>query len=101
MERFLIEVPHGADKRACIEAMEVFISSGSHFLANADWGCLDDDHNARMVVNVENKEQARQIVPPLYRKEAKITRVMKVTRDEVDHYRKKHKLDEIGDHHVG
>lgn len=100
MEKFLIEVPHGADKRSCIEAMEVFLKSGSHFLANADWGCIDDDHTARMMVDVESREDALQIVPPLYREQAKITRMIKITREEVDHYIEEHDLDDIGGFHA-
>lgn len=99
MAHFLIEVPHNADKQSCIEAMEVFVRSGSHFLANAYWGCLDSEHTAQMVVDVDNKEQARRIVPPLYREKAKITRMMKITQEEVDHYRKEHDLKEVGKLH--
>ena len=99
MAHYLIEVPHKNDKQSCIEAMEVFLRSGSHFLANADWGCFDDDHKARLVVDVDDKEQARRIVPPLYRKTATITRMIKIGREEVDHYKKEHDLDEIGKFH--
>ncbi len=100
MANFLIEVPHEADKRSCYEAMEVFIRTGSHFLANADWGCLDGDHKALLIVEVDNKEQARQIVPPLYRKKAKITKLIKVTREEVDQFRKEHNLEELDKLHA-
>jgi hypothetical protein len=53
-----------------------------------------------MVVEVDNKEQARRIVPPLYREKAKITRMMKITMEEVDHYRKEHDLNEVGKLHT-
>ena len=100
MANFLIEVPHGEDKRSCIEAMEIFVRTGSHFLANADWGCLDGDHKAILIVDVENKEQALQIVPPLYREKAKITKLMKVTREEVEHFRNEHNLEELDKLHT-
>jgi hypothetical protein len=72
MKRFLIEVPHDADKQACDHAIQVFQESGSHFLTHADWGCLDGEHKAWIIVEVENKEQATFIVPPYFRQVAKI-----------------------------
>ncbi len=64
MEKYLIEVPHEASKSACLNAVRVFLQTGSHFLANADWGCHDGEHKAWLLVEVENKGQANQIVPP-------------------------------------
>ena len=81
--KFLIEVPHEKSNYACYQAMQVFLASGSHFLANAEWGCPGDDHRAVMIVEVENREQALQIVPPIYRKVAKITEMMHLTRDDM------------------
>ena len=72
MKKFLIEVPHGADKHACDHAIQVFRETGSHFLTNAEWGCLDGEHKAWMIVEVDSKEEARCIVPPFFRHDAKI-----------------------------
>ncbi len=82
MSRFLIEVPHGEDRIACTRAIEIFLSSGSHFLTHADWGCKDGEHKSWLVVEVDNKESARQILPPSFRSEAKIVGLNKFTRDE-------------------
>lgn len=84
MSKFLIEVPHGEDKLSCLRAIQVFLNSGSHFLTHADWGCKDGEHKAWLVVEVDNKESARQILPPSYRSEAKIVSLNKFTRDEMD-----------------
>ena len=78
MPRFLIEVPHEAEMTACARVLEVFLLTGSHFLANADWGCMDGDHSAWMVVEVDSKEQARSIVPPAFRAQARIVELNKV-----------------------
>ena len=99
MASFLIEVPHGDTKMACVKAMKIFIETGSHFLANADWGCSDDEHKAWMIVDVETKEQAMQIVPPLYRHNAKITRLFKLSKKEAEYYSREHKLKESGRFH--
>jgi len=75
MARFLIEVPHGADKKACYQAIEIFMQTGSHFLTHADWGCLDGDHKAWIIADVETKQDAMFIVPPAFRNKAKIVQL--------------------------
>ena len=75
MKKFLIEVPHEANKKSCDQAVQVFLQTGSHFLTHAEWGCLDGEHKAWLLVEVENKDEARFILPPLYRSSAKITQL--------------------------
>ncbi len=85
MARFLIEVPHKAEKVACAQTIKVFLSTGSHFLTNADWGCMDGEHKAWIILNdVENKEEAQSILPSAFRSQAKIVRLDKFTMEEVD-----------------
>ncbi|UCB46303.1 MAG: hypothetical protein JSV25_02445 [Spirochaetota bacterium] len=43
MARYLIEVLHEAQGAACARAIKTFLQSGSHFLMNADWGCMDGE----------------------------------------------------------
>jgi hypothetical protein len=38
MPRFLIEVPHEAEKIACARAVRVLLQAGSHYLTHADIG---------------------------------------------------------------
>lgn len=72
MARFLIEVPHEAEKVACLKSIQVFLSSGSHFLTHADFGCMDGVHSAWMIVDVADKHEAMNIIPPAFRKDARI-----------------------------
>lgn len=90
MERYLIEVPHEATKSACNNAIRVFLQTGSHFLSHADWGCQDGEHKAWLIVEVENKDQARQILPPLFRPEAKIIKLHTYTREEMENIEEVH-----------
>jgi hypothetical protein len=83
MKKFLIEVPHDPDKKSCNHAIQVFLESGSHFLTHAEWGCTDGEHKAWIIVEVENKEEARTIVPPLFRHDAKITRLVTFSSDDL------------------
>jgi hypothetical protein len=70
MPRYLIEVPHANSKAACRQAVQAFLATGSHFMTNADWGCADDVHKAWFIVDVDSKEQALSILPPLLRRNA-------------------------------
>jgi hypothetical protein len=72
MARFLIEVPHENTKEACGQAVRIFLETGSHFMTNADWGCSDNVHKAWFVVEVDSKDEARAILPPMLRRTASI-----------------------------
>ncbi|TFH26018.1 MAG: hypothetical protein E4H10_08160 [Bacteroidia bacterium] len=84
MEKFLIEVPHGEDKSSCRQAIQVFLSSGSHFVTNAEWGCMDGDHKAWLMVETENKKEAMRILPAAYQQNAKIIKLHKFTRQDIE-----------------
>ena len=90
MPKFFIEVPHESDTLACAKVIKIFLSSGSHFLTNAEWGCLDGDHTARMLVDVEDKETARNIVPPAFREDAKVVGLSRFSMEEIDRIISRH-----------
>ena len=89
--RFLIEVPHEPSTLACARVVDVFLKSGSHFLSTADWGCRDGVHKAWMVVEVENKNEARGIVPPAFRAQATVVQLNYFTIEEIDRILREHK----------
>ena len=62
----------------------MFLNSGSHFLRNADWGCRDGVHKAWMILDLESKDEALQIVPPTFRANANIVEISKFTLEEMD-----------------
>ncbi len=84
MPQFLIEVPHPEEPLACARAVQVFLSSGSHFLAQADWGCMDGIHNAWLIMEAATKEEARFVVPPLFRPQARIVGLNKFTLEQIE-----------------
>ena len=84
MARFLIEVPHEANTEACARAVRVFLDTGSHWLTHADWGCMDGVHKAWIIVDVENKDEARTILPPIFRSQAEIVRLNEFTIAQID-----------------
>jgi hypothetical protein len=72
MAKYLVEVSHSPDKIECLRSIQIFLSTGSHFLTNAEWGCLDGEHKAWFIMEVENKDEAFRIVPSFYRKDTKV-----------------------------
>lgn len=90
MARFLIEVPHEAETVACTQAVEILLRTGSHFLTHADWGCMDGDHKAWIIVDVENREEARVIIPPAFRAQAKIVGLNAFTLEQIAEIRRRH-----------
>ena len=90
MPRFLIEVPHSPDELSCARVVQVFLSSGSHYLTHADWGCMDGVHSAWMVVEVENKAEALGIVPAAFRHDARVVRVTHFKLDKIEETIRRH-----------
>ena len=90
MPKYLIEVEHEAKKEACEQAIRIFLNTGSHFLTNADWGCMDGEHKAWLLIDVEDKEQARTVLPPAFRRQARIIQLNKFSLDNMDEIRPYH-----------
>lgn len=90
MNRYLIEVPHGSDKQSCDETMHVFQQSSSHFLTHADWGCMDGEHKAWIIIEAQDKDEAMLVIPPLYRSIAKIVQLTTFSADDIRETEKYH-----------
>jgi hypothetical protein len=90
MPKFLIEVPHESEVVACARAIKVLLETGSHFLTHADFGCQDGIHKAWIMVDVDNKDEARNILPLGYRGQATIVELCKFGLKELDDLIKRH-----------
>ncbi len=84
MARFLIEVPHEEEALACARVVEIFLKSGSHFVTHTDWGCMDGEHKAWLIVEVDSKEDARRILPPAFRSKAHIVGLNRFSMEQID-----------------
>ena len=84
MPKFLIEVPHDADTLECTRVVHVFLSTGSHFLTNAEWGCKSGVHSAWMLVDMDSKADALAIVPPAFRAHARVVGLTRFTLAEIE-----------------
>ena len=88
--RFLIEIPHEEATVACARAIEVFLKSGSHYLTHADWGCKDGVHKSWMIVEVDSKNEARNIVPPAFRQQTTVVQLNDWTLQDIEDIRRHH-----------
>ena len=84
MARFLIEVPHEAEVVAYARAIKILLETGSHFLTHADFGCEDGVHKGWIVVDVDSKKEARNMLPIPYRRQATIVELCKFGIAELD-----------------
>jgi hypothetical protein len=90
MTRYLIEVPHENKKEACNQAVKAFMETGSHFVTNADWGCGDGEHKAWLIVELESKDEARSILPPFFRINAKVIELQRFSVEDSDEIIRQH-----------
>jgi hypothetical protein len=90
MNQYLIEVPHEEDVISCAKAVRILMSTGSHFMTNAVYGCRDGVHKAWVIVDVDSKEEAKSILPPELRSIATIVQLNKFSLEELDNIIKYH-----------
>jgi len=86
MSTFLIEIPHSENTFECNQVIKLFVESGSHLLANAQWGCKSGVHKCWFLSDFENKEEVLQIIPPFLRHSANIIEVVKFTKKNMERF---------------
>jgi len=84
MEKYLIEIKNGGDAASCLRSIQSFLSNRSHYVTSVEWGCLEGEHKAWLIIKTENSDDALRIIPAAYRQHAKITRLHKLTGKEID-----------------
>lgn len=91
MSRFLIEISHDPEELACARVVKYFLASGSHLLANADWGCADGVHSSWIIVDVNTRDEARLTVPIPFRAQARIVGLNYFTLEQIEGIIEKHR----------
>jgi hypothetical protein len=86
MATYLIEIPHSENSYECKQVIKLFVESGSHLLANAQWGCKAGIHKSWFISDFNSKEEAMQIIPPLLRHNANIIELVKFTKADIVHF---------------
>jgi len=93
LPRYLIEVEHEPNANGCGTIVREFLDTGSHYLSHAEWGCEDGVHKAWMIVETEDRAQAKAVVPPFMRAQAKIIRLRRFFTDEMGAILESHRGD--------
>lgn len=73
MPQYMIEFSHSPDE--CIQALHEIEPWANDLLDDIYWGCLSGRHDGWAVVEAENEEQAKEMIPDAIRGAVKITRV--------------------------
>lgn len=79
MDKYLIETPHS--EVDCQLLLKQIHAMG--YLHNFEWGCEDGVHSAWAIIEAEDKEQARMVVPSLSRDTARVVRIIKFDEDKL------------------
>jgi hypothetical protein len=84
MRKYIIEIKNGGNRTSCIRAIQVFLDSRAHLVESVEWGCIEEERKAWLVIKTDSKETALKIVPAAYRQNAIISRLHKfTTQDEI------------------
>ncbi len=70
MKRYIVISPHTAEE--CRMAVKQFRTYNAGFLTRFEWGCMDNDHTAYVIIDAESHEQAKMSVPPVFREKVKV-----------------------------
>jgi hypothetical protein len=81
--RYMIQLPHGSDHEVCVRALHAIERYGGHLFTNAEWGCKAGVHCGWAIVELSNREEAIQMVPPEARRDALVVELNRFTRDEI------------------
>jgi hypothetical protein len=84
MEKYLIEIKNGGDKASCLRSIQSFLSSRTHFVSSVEWGCLEGEHKAWLIIKTSNPKDALRIIPAAYRQHARITKLHKFKSKDID-----------------
>jgi hypothetical protein len=93
MEKYLIEIKNGGDKASCLRSIQSFLSSRTHYVTSAEWGCLEGENKAWLIIKTMHSADALRIIPAAYRQHAKITRLHKFNGKEIEQaFQKTHEM---------
>lgn len=83
MDKYLIEIKNGGDTASCLRSIQSFLSSRTHFVTSVEWGCLEGEKKAWLIIKTGNKDDAMRIIPSAYRQNARITKLHRFTGKEI------------------
>ena len=76
-------------KEECLKAMDDISAQNPKLLDKCWWGCMSGDHTAYAVVEAGSEQEALNMVPADVRGKAKVTKVSKITSEQIKQFHKK------------
>lgn len=91
MAKYLIEISHEPEHSGCDRTVADFIDTGASEFAAADWGCLDNEHKAWLVIDAKNRDVVKKLIPPRYRPQSTIVQLSKFLLQDEDTFEEFHR----------
>ena len=85
--RYLVMTSHTPEK--CLADLDAVVASKPEMLDRIEWGCKGGDHTGYVIVEAENEQAARQMLPAPMQATA---RVIKLNRFSVEDIRSFHQM---------
>jgi len=84
---YLIKLPHTVE--SCLASLDKISKENSKLLSKIEWGCMSGDHTGYLIVNSKDEKSALEILPASVRDQAKIEKVDKFTKEQIESFHKK------------
>ena len=81
MARYLVELPH--TKEDCVAALDSVVAHSHSLMDRIDWGCGEDVHTGWLVIEAQDANAAKAMVPTNIRDTAKAVQLVKFTPEQV------------------
>ena len=81
MARFFVELAHTPED--CVADLDSVMAHSHELFARFDWGCKDGEHAGWAILEAQDANTARRLLPTFIRDRAKVRGVVKFTPDDV------------------
>lgn len=86
MKQYIIESPH--TKEECLSAMDDTLKIGADAMKQFKWGCMAGNHTAWAIVDADDPDEAKKMVPASLRYKAKASEIDEITPEQVKSFHK-------------
>lgn len=87
MSKYLIESAH--TKEECLKALDDTLAKGPEVLAKYRFGCMAGDHRGWAIVDAQDENTARNLIPQSLQAKTKVVELQEFTPDQIRAYHQK------------
>ena len=88
MARYLVELPH--TKEDCLQALDSVVAFSNSLIDRIDWGCGGDVHTGWLLIEAQDANAAKMMVPTNIRDRAKAVQLNKFSAEQVRSFHDAH-----------